>query len=142
MKDTLDNLIDRYIGAKPEKEKQLVAAAVREKIIGEIKPAIEDEMYDSMKEKVQKEMEEKRNFDQAQHLKNLMLEGIVLAFIVGMTVNQFTDIISVFKPEEINSWWWLATIGISVVFIVFIILYVGLRLYTSIVNIMKNTHNT
>lgn len=142
MKDTLDNLIDRYIGAKPEKEKQLVAAAVREKIIGEIKPAIEDEIYDSMKEKVQKEMEEKRNFDQAQHLKNLMLEGIVLAFIVGMTVNQFTDIISVFKPEEINSWWWLATIGISVVFIVFIILYVGLRLYTSIVNIMKNTHNT
>ena len=140
--DTLDNILDNYIEAvKPDdKQKPIVVKALREKIIREIRPTIEDELHDSMKEKIQEEMEEKRKIDQAEHLKSLMLEGILLAFIVGMIVNQVTDIISVLKPEEVTKVWWIITIGSSGGFIGVIIFYIGIKLYNSLIELMKNAH--
>lgn len=144
MADCLDRLLKNYIEmvAPNEKDKDLVAPALRKQIIDEIRPKIEKEIYDSTKEKIEKEMEEKRTLDQAQHLKNLMLEGILLAFIVGMIVNQFTDVVSAIKPEQLTRIWWLITLGIPCALILLIVFYVGIRLYNSMIEIMKNLHNT
>ena len=143
MRDTLDKIINSYMDkmAPNEEPKKEVARLIRKQIIAEIRPKIEREIYDSMKEKIQKEMEEKRTLDEAQHLKNLMIEGILLAFIVGMIVNQFTDIISVVKTEKITIIWWFITIGISSAFIILVIFYIGIKLFNSIIEIMRNVQH-
>lgn len=65
----------------------------RNRIIEEIREEYKEELIQEVNEKAEKESERRKIED----LRGLMWSGFLLAFIVGLAVNQMTDIIGYYK---------------------------------------------
>lgn len=70
---------------------------------------LSDEIIELKKEKFKNELKKtKQDEELKQHMKrtkNIIYEGFIMAFVVGLAVNQFTDLIGIYKgtiPYDIN----------------------------------------
>lgn len=95
----LDIVVSQYVhnNAEEKQEQPLILAAaeesIKKKIIEEIEPGIREEEYKKAKAKVEAEENEKK----LEELKEIIWSGFLLAFLVGLLVNQVTDVITRLK---------------------------------------------
>ena len=99
MGEILDKVVSQYVHNNAE-EKQgqpnILAAAeenIKKKIIEEIEPEIREEEY----RKAKAEVETEENGKRLEELKEIIWSGFLVAFLVGLLVNQVTDVITYFK---------------------------------------------
>lgn len=101
----LDTLLDAFIKLRADalkenvsqKEREEIFAALREKKKADIIHEIKEEYKTELMEEVNLEAEKGLNRQKIEDLKSLMWSGFVLAFLVGLAVNQTTDIIGFYK---------------------------------------------
>ena len=105
MSETLETLIDNYISQSDrlfkenvvpdEKDtfKEAVKAVMTKKIYDEIRQEVKDEALADAEEIIEKEAGLKR----IREFRKLTVDGLIVAFFVGLLVNQSTDIIGYLK---------------------------------------------
>lgn len=108
-KITLNKLIDVFIensdsinGEEGDEVIGLLKSQIRQKVEDEVKSTYRDELEQNSKEKLEKEkleMKEKFKIDAA---KTLLIDTVIFSGIVGLLVNQLTDIVSFLKGTDIN----------------------------------------
>ena len=101
----------------------------RQRIINEIK----EEYKQQVMQEADIEMKKELNRQKITELKNLMTEGFFLAFLVGLAVNQATDLISVAKEK------WFADCYVLVTLIALAVL-IGICLCTYIYTFFKKVY--
>lgn len=100
-----DKLLDAFIKSNadllneeaPQEVREEFIAALREKKKADIIHEIKEEYKTELMEEVNLEAEKGLNRQKIEDLKSLMWSGFVLAFVVGLAVNQATDIIGFYK---------------------------------------------
>lgn len=105
MSKELSKLLDQYIASKEdvfaaesnpeerEKLKNAVKESLEKKIYNEIKNEVRDKAIADAENEINKRADRKR----ISEYKSLTITGIVMAFFVGLLVNQITDIIGIYK---------------------------------------------
>ena len=99
-KSELDTVLDKFLESKEEilkgysdEEKAELIDALRERK----KCNIVKEIKEQYKKEVISEIEREATLQKIADLKSLMRDGFILAFLVGLAVNQITDIIGYYK---------------------------------------------
>ncbi|WP_092926114.1 hypothetical protein [Romboutsia hominis] len=114
-RELIENLTETYINTKIM-DNHDVKTLLRDKII--------DTVYTTVKEieksKIVKEAQDKIDIEaenrKRKEIKVLIIETLIIGFIIGLLVNQFTDVISFTKGAEINIYASLAWIIILLAF--------------------------
>ena len=129
--DTVMRLKEDIIekSASSEDKNEVMDALKEQKIINEIK----EEYKQQVMQEADIEMKKELNRQKITELKNLMTEGFFLAFLVGLAVNQATDLISVAKEK------WFADCYVLVTLIALAVL-IGICLCTYISTFFKKVY--
>ena len=128
MGSTLDKVVSEYVHNNAEEKQEepdiLSAAedAIKKRIVEEIEPVI--------KEKVKVEVETEENEKKLEELKEIIWSGFLVAFFVGLLVNQVTDVITHLKGDD-NMQGTLAAI------IILLLLCLAVFLYMFIAKVKK-----
>lgn len=101
----LDKILDAVMKSKaeiiqseaPTEAKEEFITALREKKKQEIIEEIKKEYKDELTKEINTEIKNEKNRQKINDLQSLMWSGFLLAFVVGLAVNQTTDIIGYFK---------------------------------------------
>lgn len=95
---------NKYDVSPSEKEEilSMLESVLKQEVREEIKDELLDEEIAAMKAKVSQEEASTRRATSIKHVKNLLLDGFGVAFLVGLLVNQVTDIFSYCKTGEGN----------------------------------------
>lgn len=126
MSKALDTLIDKYINMENLRVfKEDIAPEDTEAYIKAVKCQLKDQIYKEVCEEVREEAleeaekitEKKARQKRIEEFRKLTVDGLIVAFFVGLLVNQSTDIIGYFKGSFITP-----NIGITVVIAVVIFL--------------------
>lgn len=130
----LDRVLDTVMKDKEElimqkasvEEREEFIASLRErkkkKIIEEIREEYREELLQEVKSEAKKESDRQKVND----LKSLMWSGFLLAFIVGLAVNQATDIIGYYKGTVTVDKIWPT----AVLTVIFCLICLGAYLYS------------
>lgn len=125
MSEQLDRILDNYINKKTNEELGIDVDADRNYILDAAKSEIKNQVYREVSAEIRDQalreaediIEERVSTKRLEEYKKLAVEGFVLAIVVGLLVNQVTEIIAFYKGsialESIYS-----TIIISVVLVV------------------------
>lgn len=130
MSETLEKLLNNFIESKhseikenTEKDEYMeyMTTAVKEKMRAAVVEEIRREIEPEIVEKVKKDNEIEEQKRKVKELQEVLWSGFIIAFIVGLLVNQVTDIISFLKGasgiESISSTIWIC-IGLLAVCII------------------------
>lgn len=130
MSETLEKLLNNFIESKhseikenTEKDEYMeyMTTAVKEKMRSAVVEEIRREIEPEIVEKVKKDNEIEEQKRKVKELQEVLWSGFIIAFIVGLLVNQVTDIISFLKGasgiESISSTIWIC-IGLLAVCII------------------------
>ena len=141
----LDTIIDALMKAKEDKigsglpaseKKELIEALKKEKkraIIQEIT----DEYRDEIIKKAEVEIKKRNQNKKIAELRSLMWDGFILAFVVGLAVNQATDFIGYYKGSVS-----LAGIQSTVIIMgILLVICVGLYFYRFLKNAIEIFNN-
>ena len=125
MSETLETLIDKYIDLQDD-------VVFRDNAVPEDKEAYVKARDDAVKD-ASELIEKKAGIKRIKEFKKLAIDGLIVAFFVGLLVNQFTDIIGFFKGsfQTQNIW---STVGIT---IVLLLICLGIFLYLFISELLK-----
>lgn len=103
-KSELDTVLDKFLESKEEilkgysdEEKAELIDALREKKKSDIVKEIKEQYKEEVISEVNAEIEREATHQKIADLKSLMRDGFILAFLVGLAVNQITDIIGYYK---------------------------------------------
>ena len=128
---------------KESKQKELVDSAIGDMdstyintFIDDLKQEIIDLEIEKLEDKIDEAIIEKERKDYLKKIRSLLYEGLIVAFLVGLSVNQVTDLIGIAKGTIevqylVSSLWWVLGIGIVAV-IVFL-----LKFFTDILKYVK-----
>lgn len=112
----VDKIIEYYVDNNSTFTNEEVKNKLKEKFLDDIK----NEIVELEKEKLKKEAQTIQIKAEEQHrierIKVLMYEGFFIAFLVGLIVNQFTDIIGITKGNKTNAsitLLWIIALGIG-----------------------------
>ena len=142
MSETLETLIDKYIdlqddvvfrdNAVPE-DKEAYVKAIKMQLTDRIYAEVRKEVRDDAVKDASELIEKKAGIKRIKEFKKLAIDGLIVAFFVGLLVNQFTDIIGFFKGsfQTQNIW---STVGIT---IVLLLICLGIFLYLFISELLK-----
>lgn len=135
----LQPIVERYKNPQEYSQDDLddVTSALSEKWRLEIKQEILAECTEEEKQQIRYAVDKEREAYSAkkevEDLRALIVEGILLAIIVGLLVNQATDFISYLKGEKA----YMATVVISVILALLLFIYILTRLASVISRLMK-----
>lgn len=141
----LDRLLDAVMKSKadfikqeaPEDEREALIAALREKqknkIIDEIKAEYKDEIIHSANE----ELEKRANRKKIKDIRSLMWNGFFLAFIVGLAVNQVTELLGFWKGT-ISTGSLSMTVGFTVTLLLVCLLAYGYSFISNVLSLFDN----
>jgi DNA polymerase III delta prime subunit len=126
MSKTLDEILDVFMKSKEDiinknataKDRDELITTLREKIKANIIQEIRIEYKDEIVAQANGEIQKRINKEKIRQLKSLMWNGFFVAFLVGLAVNQITDLIAVFKENHSN----IVTLIISVVLLGIVVL--------------------
>lgn len=107
---TLDQLIDVFINSKVNSKtnpdiadiKEMLRLKIRQGVEEEIKSIYRDELEMHAAEELEKEKSEMYKKFRIDAAKTLLIDTVVLSGIVGLLVNQATDIVSALKGNTVN----------------------------------------
>ena len=106
MSESLETLIDKYVDSQQtavfssdikEVDKDTYISAVKMQLTSKIYNEIRDEVRDEALMDADNIIEKKAGQTRIKEFKNLMIDGAIVAFFVGMLVNQVTELLGVFK---------------------------------------------
>ena len=106
MSESLETLIDKYVDSQQtavfssdikEVDKDTYISAVKMQLTSKIYNEIRDEVRDESLMDADNIIEKKAGQKRIKEFKNLMIDGAIVAFFVGMLVNQVTELLGVFK---------------------------------------------
>ena len=131
----LDKVLDTVMRLKEDiieknassEEKNEVIDALREQKRQRIINEIKEEYKQQVIQEADIEMKEELNKQKIAELRNLMVEGFFLAFLVGLAVNQATDLISFGKEKWFSNCYVQMTWAIL---IALVIVCIGTYIYT------------
>ena len=127
----LDRVLDTLMDAKrasiegrtsKEEENELIDALKEKKkaqIIEEIKATYREEIFKEAEEKLKKKTHKKK----IDELRELMWNGFILAFVVGLAVNQVTDVIGYYKGSVALEKIWPTSIIIAILLVICVLFY-------------------
>lgn len=144
MSKQLENLVEEYIHnhqdvIKIKSDGQnndfyiLAHDAIKKKLIEDVKEEIVSEEKESIIKDAEIEIQKIKDRKYIEELKVLIGEGFVVAFFVGLLVNQVTDLISIFKGTLYNEVL-LKTIVIAVMLFA---LCVGIFIFNYLVKVVR-----
>ena len=132
----LEKLVDDYILLKHGKiDKELVRFS-KEKISEEIESEVKEAYYEELKERAESEIESSKIKDRIKNTKSLILNGIFGAFLVGMIVNQLTDLLTFLKNK--TNWGIGITLVALGVFSLILFFWVVVGVLSVIEKLLKN----
>lgn len=149
MSETLKSVIDKYIELQDEvvfrenavpEEKEYYVDAVKESLTDKIYKEIRTEVRDEALADATKIVEEKAGLKRIEEFKKLALSGIVVAFFVGLLVNQSTDIIGYLKGsfQATNIW---ITVKIVLVLLAICILIFAYMFFSELIKMLRKGKN-
>lgn len=142
----LESLVDAYAGirftGKNFRKSAVVdpVQVVKEQLVleitTEIREAYKEEVYAEVKQQVIREQEQYK----ISQIKTILIESILLAALVGLVVNQATDIITCLKGglATPNEWFVLITLVIVAILFFAIHLLINIRYLNGISQIIKD----
>ena len=143
----LDSLIDQYaksIGLAVSQESSeidsitLAKEKLKEKIISEVL----QENHEEYTEIIKKELVAERERTQLESIKTFIIDGLFLAFLVGIIVNQSTDLITWIKTQTNVSAFCLSVTFVLILFFLLIILFsIHYRYISKITDFMQERSN-
>lgn len=90
----------------------------------EIKKEYETEIRNEAISKAKKYIEQAKISTRIKELKSMMVIGIIVAFLVGLSVNQLTEMILFLKKDfSVDTWWFSLIIALIIVVIIGIIIF-------------------
>ena len=104
LKRIVDYFVDNHVKSKDSENSQneIVYKAAKERIEDTVKQQIMDEMREVVHKEEVAKLEEERQIGILRDTKTLIIQTIVLGFVVGLLVNQVTDIFSFyFKGDNL-----------------------------------------
>lgn len=127
----LDKLLDAVMNEKSDLidkeaddgDREELIEALREKKRTEIIREIRTEYKNELKKEVDLEVQEELNQKKINDIKELMWSGFLLAFVVGLAVNQVTDIIGYLKGQITMESIWSTVAITGVLLLVCIVAY-------------------
>lgn len=132
----LEKLVDDYILLKHGKiDKELVRFS-KEKISEEIESEVKEAYYEELKERAESEIESSKIKDRIKNTKSLILNSIFGAFLVGMIVNQLTDLLTFLKDK--TNWGIGITLVALGVFSLILFFWVVVGVLSVIEKLLKN----
>lgn len=139
----LQSLIEKYVGnGEPlDDSDQVIVDGIYQQIESEMRVRLEGKIKEEVKKELEKQLENERNLTQIKHLKNLMIESVLIAFIIGMIVNQGTEMIFVLKPNQGDANWWTVTIAIAAGLSLAVFLTLAIRIVNSVTALFENSGN-
>ena len=149
MSETLHTVIENYIASKSEKILQQEASDnEKEEYTNAVISKLEDRVYDEVKRDVrdkalaeaEKIIEKRSELRKIEELKKLTVEGLIVAFFVGLLVNQVTDMITFFKGTVTPSNFYVTIIIIFVLLFICISLTLGMLISQLLTLVRKDTH--
>ena len=144
----LDKLIESYLATLEAKYKsknecddgmlQIAKNALISDFQKKVRDEIVSEFTEAEKAQIDKKIQEHKTQKDLENLRTLVLEGIVLAIVVGILVNQITEIIAYFKTGNYAiAWTW----GIVFLLGIGVWSFVLFRLASAIGALLKNKEN-
>lgn len=149
MSETLHTVIENYIASKSEKILQQEASDnEKEEYTNAVISKLEDRVYDEVNRDVrdkalaeaEKIIEKRSELRKIEELKKLTVEGLIVAFFVGLLVNQVTDMITFFKGTVTPSNFYVTIIIIFVLLFICISLTLGMLISQLLTLVRKDTH--
>lgn len=130
----LDSLVDLVISKNDDYSnledgnKLLVKKKLKSEILYEIKQEVKESAIEEAKKDIDDYMTKKKLKD----FKELTILGLIIAFIIGLSVNQLTDVIAFYKKLIYKEPW---------VSITFAIIIVAIAIYLIFKHILKEIDN-
>ena len=104
MTKKLDTMIESYIAVKekdletiPESDREEYLELLREKIKKMVVEEVKQEYKAQVMADAESDVQQRISDNRISQLKNLMWNGFLIAFLVGLAVNQITDLIGYWK---------------------------------------------
>ena len=149
MSETLKIVIDKYIesqnkvvfrdNAVPE-DKEGYVDAIKKNLTDKIYNEIRKEVRDEALADASKIIEEKAGLKRIEEFKKLAINGLIVAFFVGLLVNQSTDIIGYIKGSFLTSNIWL-TVQIAVALLVICIIIFAWMFISELIKMLRKDKN-
>ena len=141
----LDKLLEAVMKEKAElinqeaneDDREQLIAALRDKMRMEIIDEIRTEYKNELKEEANTELQEELNKNKLDKIKELMWSGFILAFLVGIAVNQVTDLIGFCKGTIEKTAVWQTIVILVVLVAICVVAY----LYTFFSQAIKILHD-
>ena len=127
----LDKVIDALMKAKKDRIKENVTEEETEELINALREKTKEKIIQEIKDKYKEEVVEAANLEiekkkqkkKLDELRSLMWNGFIVAFVVGLAVNQVTDVIGYYKGNVKLDVIWPTNIIIMILVLVCVILY-------------------
>lgn len=149
MSNTLETLLDKYLKLEEKilfrenavpNEKEAYVDAIKKQLSDKIYEEIKQEILESVLADAEEIIEKKAGLKRIEEFKKLSIDGLIVAFFVGLLVNQSTDIIGYFKGSFFTNNIWL-TVGVAVVLLLICVgIFVGLFISELIKLLRKDKH--
>ena len=145
MSETLEILVDNYIKLKEDvvlkesagiKDKEEYTASIKKSLLSQIYTEVENEVRDDAIQKADKIIEKRADKKRINEFRRLTIDGLIVAFFVGLLVNQVTDIIGYlkgsFETSDIKS-----TVIISAVLLIVCIIIISWLFISEVIKMLE-----
>lgn len=146
MSESLKTLIDKYVKSQKisiegsDEEKKEVITAAKERLYDKIYQEVKEEVKEKALEEADDIIDERKRLRQLSELKKLVWSGFLVAFFVGILVNQVTDIIGYLKGSvSLTSIW--PTVAIIIILLIICIMCFGWAFVSEILKILRKEKN-
>ena len=142
MSKALDETLDALMESKGDiidknataKDREELITALREKLKADIIEEIRLEYKDEIVAQANDDIQKRVNKEKIEQLKSLMWNGFLVAFLVGLAINQITELITALKK--------LVPIDINIVTTIISIVLLGIVVSMYVYQFIKDAINT
>ncbi len=99
--------------------KEIFINSVRDSIKNEIRSNLKKEIEEEVRSQIKKEIQEEKDKQNRKQIKKFIIETIIFSFIIGLLVNQFTDIVTYLKQNDTKIWTAIVIIVLLLILVFF-----------------------
>lgn len=125
MSDILDKVVYYFVRHESKGEREEILQAAEQRIKEQIITKIKDDVRSEERTKAKEEIEAEENEKKLDELKDIIWSAFLVAFLVGLLVNQVTDIITLFKNGSIQWTVIIICLLLLLCLVVFFIMFVS-----------------
>lgn len=116
-KITLDEVVNKFLDATSENiTDDRLKEALKLQITNDIKEEVINKEIECIIKKSDDKIREKENKEMLEKLKNIIIETLIIGLILGLLVNQITELIGIWKSGnqiELFTWIWVIVLLVA-----------------------------